>query len=439
MNDFVSFNCGACQATLSIPAELAGISGPCPYCGTHVTSPKPEAENRGAQQTRAIATSESPQEPEPRYQARSMSNDETVVVRPRRTGWKVAAGILIFAGGVAGIWKFWEPDRKAVAAVSALKANRPAEKPLVATPAPRPEVLASADEHRLPPPADEMPEASLAPVPTAVARNVSTAAAASPPAAPVPAAEAKLPPSASPPPASSGPMSKEEKEIRSIVPASGHLEKPGTALIRFFAAKTWQERLKHSLAPEKIWKLMDAYYKAHADGPIVPEDIELTRMEGVEEDAKRHYYAFLVYMPGKEEGIPVSVEETKTGCLVEWRSFIEGKDELLAKFCSGWRKESESFRVLVRRGHYFESDVPNQDRREVFDISPPDSTGPYNMWADKGSAAYSKYFGTGERTKWNISSMMVLTLQWEKTDKGVEFIRLQDVVADTWHPAMLPK
>lgn len=350
----------------------------------------------------------------------------------------MAAGILIFAGGVAGAWKLWEPDQKPAAPENEANGKRPALKPLEGPPA-RPEVLASANENLLPPAANEMPEAILTPAPAAVAKNVSTAAPV--PAAAVPAspAEAKLTPPLSPSPAPSGPMSKEEKEIRSVVPAGGHLEKPGTALIRFFAARTWQERLKYSLAPEKIWKLMDAYYKQHADGPIVPEEIELIQMEPVEEDPKRHYYAFLVYMPGKEEGIPVSVEETKTGCLVEWRSFIEGKDELLAKFCNGWRKEEESFRVLVRRGHYFDSDVPNQDRREVFDISPPDGTGPWKMWADKASAVYSKYFATGERTKWDISSMMVLTLKWEKTDQGVEFIRLHDVVADNWHPASLPK
>jgi hypothetical protein len=34
--------------------------------------------------------------------------------------------------------------------------------------------------------------------------------------------------------------------------------------------------------------------------------------------------------------------------------------------------------------------------------------------------------------------MMVITCQWEKTDKGVQFVRLRDVVADSWHPEMLP-
>lgn len=441
MNDFVSFTCGACQATLSIPAELAGISGPCPFCGTNVTSPKPETADITVPVPSAAAARESPPEPEARpwYQAQLMSNDETVVVRPRRTGWMVAAGIVIFVGGVAGVWKLWEPDQNTRARDESVKNNRTVLTPSVESPRSRPEVLATAKADILPPPGDNIPETILTPAPVAIARNVSTVASGVPAVAPVLAAQPKPQLPAPPPPEPSGPMSKEEKEIRSIVPASGHLESPGTALIRFFAAKTWQERLRYSLEPGKVGKMMDAYYKEHADGPIVPEDIELTRMEPVEDDFKRHYFAFLVYMPGKEEGIPISVEETKAGCLVEWRSFIEGKDELLAKFCHGWRKEAETFRVLIRRGHYFESDVPTQDRREVFDINSPDGAGPYKMWADKNSAVYSKYFAAGERTKWDISSMMVLTLQWEKTDKGEEFIRLQDVVADSWHPAMLPK
>src|SRR5436190_18613643 len=39
----VNFVCHGCKATLGIPAEMAGISGPCPFCGTQVTSPSREA------------------------------------------------------------------------------------------------------------------------------------------------------------------------------------------------------------------------------------------------------------------------------------------------------------------------------------------------------------------------------------------------------------
>ncbi len=439
MNDQVSFTCGACQATLSIPAEHAGISGPCPYCATVVTSPRPAPVIRPSSQNRQTMAPE--QESRPWFEAQLMTQEETVIMRPRRIALKVAALAAVFVGGVAGLWKLWEPEAKAESGGITVREARPVARPFAEPTTPRPEVLASAEEGLLPPPADKTPQPAVAPVPSAVAHNVSTGKPSTPgPVSPVISPGVKTP-DASPPPAAvpSGPMSAEEKEIREVVPSSGHLEKPGTALIRFFAAKTWQERLKYCLAPEKVSKLMEAYYKEHADGPIVPEDMELTRMEPMEDDPKRHYYAFIIFMPGKEEGVPVSVEETKAGCLVEWSTFIEGKDGLLNKFYKAYQKGPQTFRVLVRRGHYFGDDVPNQDRRSVFDLSPPDGTGPYKLWIDKDSVAYSKHFATGDRTRWEISSMMVVTLEWEKTETGATFVRLRDIVADTWHPGMLPK
>ena len=443
MNDQVSFTCGACQATLSIPTELAGISGPCPYCATVVTSPRPAPAIRPSSPKWQPAAPEQEvrAESRPWHRGQSMTQEETVIIRPRRIALNIAALAAVFVGGVAGLWKLWEPEPNAKLDGKAVKDDRPLGRPAAGPTPPRPEVLASAEENGLPPPADETPQPTMAPVPSAVARNVSTGQASQPGPVTAVISPGVKSPEAVPAPASapSGPMSAEEKEIRKVVPAAGYLEKPGTALVNFLAAKTWQERLKYCLAPEKVSKLMEAYYKEHADGPVIPEDMELTRMEPMQDDPKRHYYAFIIFMPGKEEGVPVSIEETKAGCLVEWSTFIEGKDGLLDKFYKVYQKGTQTFRVLVRRGHYFGDDVPNQDRRVVFDISPPDGTGPYKMWMDKDSAAYSKYFATGDRTRWEISSMMVVTLEWEKTETGAAFVRLRDVVADTWHPGMLPK
>lgn len=38
-SDVIHFSCKACQHQLTVPAHLAGISGPCPVCGSTVTSP----------------------------------------------------------------------------------------------------------------------------------------------------------------------------------------------------------------------------------------------------------------------------------------------------------------------------------------------------------------------------------------------------------------
>jgi|GEM_PF-682549 len=38
--DVIQFQCSACQTVLTVPAHMAGVSGPCPMCGQTVTSPR---------------------------------------------------------------------------------------------------------------------------------------------------------------------------------------------------------------------------------------------------------------------------------------------------------------------------------------------------------------------------------------------------------------
>ena len=427
---------------LSVPEEQAGISGPCPFCATEVTSPM--LARVAAVPVRGL--SREGEESPGWKRAVPMTAEQTVLPgRARHTGWKVAACVGLFAGGVAGTVKLWDRERPGISSQSEQE-----ETPLVTAPRPRPPVLARADEGAsLPPPADTVP-AAPPPAPGALARNVSTAsprAARVPVVPPAPVSQPTLFPeneaavqagAAASHSKETAParMSAEEKEIRRVVPATGALAVPGGALINFFAAKNWQERLPYCLAAEKVKPLMEAYYKVQKDGPIVPEDIELTRMEPVEEDPARHYFAFMVYFPGRVAGVPLSVEETKTGCLVEWTSFAEGKDLVLEKFCAGYRKETGTFRVLVRRGHYFEKDVPDQDGKLVLDVCPPDRSGPYKVWLEKESVAATQHF-SARKFDWDTVAMMVVTLQWEKSADGVEYLRLREVAADSWHPEML--
>ncbi len=447
----VSFSCYHCAAVLSIPEEQSGISGPCPYCGTIVTSPAQdavpvEAREEFAPDTTAVANPAVAAAEKPlrdRFPSLLMSVEQTVLrPRPRHVALKVAAGLALFAGGVAGVWKIWESDRPMAIAPSP---EEPAPLPVV--PRPRPAALAVAGE---PAPDEndaesgsenEVPPIPPLSVPGVVIRDVSANMIASPAVtASTRGAALSFPDTPVVRAASPGvtvpaaPMSEEEKEIRRIVSTSGPLAAPGNALVRFLAAKNWQERLQYTLAPQKVKPLMEAYYKSHPDGPVVPEDVELTRMEPVEDDPGRHYFAFMVYFAGRAEGVPLSIEETTDGCRIEWTSFVEGKDMLLENFYSSWRREPGTFRVLIRRGHYFETDIPNREGKIYFDINPPDRTGPYPLWLDKDSAVWKQDFAGGDKLPWNQLAMMVLKLQWVRTPKGVEYVRLVEVAADSWHP-----
>jgi len=440
----VSFSCYHCTAVLSIPEEQTGISGPCPFCGTVVSSPprtQAVALVRDGDTSEAPATDIADEEPRTWRQVEPMTEEQTVLpFRPRHTGLKVAAGMALFAGGVAGVWKIWEKETPVTVQPKTEEAA-----PLTVIPRARPAALATAGEpvpEELPEPANEIPPVPSLVVPPVVAREVSTAPSGSVVVQPVSIRETPLVPDGSAAATAhsavtAGPMSDAEKEIRRVVPTGGPLAAPGQALIRFFAARNWQERLPYTLASQKVKPHMQAHYKTHPDGPIIPADIELTGMAPVEDDPSRHYFAFMVYFKDRLEGVPLSVEETKQGCLIEWSSFVEGKDMLLEKFYSGWRKEPGTFRVLIRRGHYFEDDVPDKDSKVVFDINPPDRTGPYKLWLDQNSPLWKKTFANGDKLPWNQVAKMVLTLQWEKTAKGAEYVRLREVAADSWHPELV--
>lgn len=463
MSQLISFTCDCCEATLSVAVELAGISGPCPYCGETVTSPAAPAPTNSASfrpwpgaveyvEPAALpaAAEESSGEPEGSRQwllAHMMSPGEELIhpVKPRRHLLATAATVVAFAGGVTAAYHFWSAPAKQEKAKPVVRPAAPAAKP--AAPA-RPEVLASATESdpapadTLPAPADDIPAAPVTGTGGVLAANVSTAPSA--PATVIPAApqpqelHSALLPDLPPEPAITAEMTAAEQEIRKVIATGGHLEKPGTALVKFFAAPTWQDRLPWVLAPDVMKPQMEAYYKSAKDGPLIPDSVGLNNIESTEEDPDRKYYSYVAFFPDVPGPIPMTVEDTKAGCKVEWRTFIECKDRLLEKFCEAYTPEPATLRVSIRRGHYFDKDVPAQDRKVVFDVLAPDQTGPYKVWLDKDSVNYTRHFASGVRSRWEILSRMVLTLQWEKTQDGAAFVRLREVVADNWHPELLP-
>ena len=49
----LSFTCAACQSPLTVPAALAGVTGPCPLCRETITAPAPGADTPPPSPSRA--------------------------------------------------------------------------------------------------------------------------------------------------------------------------------------------------------------------------------------------------------------------------------------------------------------------------------------------------------------------------------------------------
>ena len=61
--DVIQFHCSACQALLTVPSSMAGVSGPCPTCGQTVTSPSPRPVSAFTSQPQAAAPAPAPSHP----------------------------------------------------------------------------------------------------------------------------------------------------------------------------------------------------------------------------------------------------------------------------------------------------------------------------------------------------------------------------------------
>ncbi len=352
-------------------------------------------------------------------------------VRKLNAALWAAAGFAFFAGGVATLWQLWSPSSDGANArkvqsdkdLASLSLRNVPHAPAPAMKQPTTEMVPD-----IAPASDSKPTV-MAP-PNVVALNVSTAPGLLRPLA----VNSSVPPAAGP----AEPDTEVMRALRKVVPTGGPLTRPGEAIVKFLAAATWQERLKYTLGAEKIRPLMESYYRSGKDGAVIPQEVELLGLEPTEDNPKFHCYSYILHLPGRPVGIPLSVEDTTEGPRVEWRTFVECKDNLLAAFYEKYVPVPRTFRVLIRRCHYFKEDVPDQKFRQCFEIMPPDATETFNGWVVLGSDVCKKHFGKGERSGWEVTSMMTLTLEWQKADNGAAWVEVRNVEAGSWHPELLP-
>lgn len=214
------------------------------------------------------------------------------------------------------------------------------------------------------------------------------------------------------------------------------LRAPETALRKFLAAPNWKERLKHAQVPEKVRADMAEYYKTHPDGAHTPTSV--TYMTSSPAPGRKYMmYLFHVTFPDLPQGFPIAVEETASGWKVDWRSFVEFKDEHLKKFLSGYQPEPASFQIKLQRTHYFDKDVPDLDQKYCFRISAP-------IYGHDGYAFVDRTDATvvpklQDKLGWDAAHHVIATLQWVRTPGGHQFVALRDILSDSWRAEHDPR
>lgn len=147
-----------------------------------------------------------------------------------------------------------------------------------------------------------------------------------------------------------------------------------TAIEKFLAAKTWQERLTHVYRADQVKAEIEAHYKNHPDGPVAAPTIQWFDMDEAPTDGGDPFYAFYVSFEGAETEFPMVVRKEGDAYKVDWRLYAECKDRLFAEFRDSGESGPASFYLVMQRHSYWGKDrtqFRELENLNCYKIEPP--------------------------------------------------------------------
>lgn len=202
-------------------------------------------------------------------------------------------------------------------------------------------------------------------------------------------------------------------------------------LKKFLSAATWEDRLQVVQGAEVMKPLMQNYYASMPDGPLAVTRISLIRHDKAPQTGPPHC-VFQIGGGQVKKPLPIMVEETSNGWKVDWLTFTEFKDELLARFMESYQEGPKRFHVLVRRKHYFDDDVPALDKKFCVEVQSPSPPFVGSVFVRKGtpvSLTLERHLG------WEVDqAAAVVELEWRK-EGNYQWVELTQLPQFNWRNA----
>ena len=206
------------------------------------------------------------------------------------------------------------------------------------------------------------------------------------------------------------------------------------ALRAFLEAPDWAARRSDVLVPEKIRGAMEAYSRSVPDGPTPFQSLAV-KQSHLDPQTGRTLYIFFVATGQFPAGIPVAVQETTAGWLVDWQTFVEFRDGLFQQFVAGPVDRSGTFHLVVTTPPTQRAANTENEHFSSFLLQPPLAATPQLAFVRKTSEAFKTFQaalgGGGLFTP-------VLEVVKRKTAAGESYFEVLKVAATDWLPAEQP-
>lgn len=388
MAEVIQFNCPVCGTTLRLPLVMAAARGPCPNCTREIVAPDP-GRGSGAYE---VSLSPPPEVIEPfrpfdgpPLLAPVEPESATVPVRknPQPSGKPLRTVLLccLLSGMLALVLGF----------------------------------VLGVQVTRKPPP----PPPDIAPV-----RPTIPAEPAPPGSEPVQIRGKPIIGEATvePPKVESKPESKPEPtQVAAAAEAT---------LRAFLQAPDWASRSAYVLFPEKMRPAMEAYSRETPDGPTRFDSIAVKQTQ-IDEKTGYTLFIFFVSTDAYPGGIPVAVQETAGGWLVDWRAFVEFRDQLFQIFADGPVDQTGRFHLIASPPPPERAAKTENEHFISVMLNAPLNPTPRIAFVKKATEAFNTFqtatAGGGFFTP-------VLEVTKRKTTDGKTYLEVLRVVATDWIP-----
>ena len=183
------------------------------------------------------------------------------------------------------------------------------------------------------------------------------------------------------------------------------------------------------LNPQRMEPIIRRYYANTRLKPLSGALVEL-QLSGRVPSSGIQVHVFSVLHPQHPRGFTMSAEWDKDRYRIDWESYIQWRDQWLATYLAGNVTTPETFFVVLRRSHYFDSDVPDSDKKLCFRLT---SAVP----GDEGTLAFvEKETALGltlENTyEWRKIYYPVVELQRVTGEGHPPYITIARIVRPTW-------
>jgi len=183
------------------------------------------------------------------------------------------------------------------------------------------------------------------------------------------------------------------------------------ALNSFLNAANWRERLKWSQKPEAARSAMEKYYQGSTGGPIKAGRIDFLKRYPAAKGAPA-YCMFEVTGGDIKHPVLALVEQiSKNEARVDWEAFMEFKDEALEKFLQTKDAPASRFRVMIRRQHSYDKDVPDLLLKDCFELFQPRKDFTARVFCPKGGATQRQL---STQLPWDMEMAVIVELAWRK-------------------------